>query len=137
MSVRSMLGIGILGSVLSGCGGPLTYTIKGSPTAPELDAKIVAEVKSDAGMTTIKIHAEHLAPPERLAEGGKTFVVWMKGEKPKWHRVGGLAYKEGDRKASIEGASVPVTSFDLLVTVEREASPEQPSGDVVLLQHVN
>ena len=124
-------------ALLAGCGGPLKYAVKGSAKAPEVDAKIVADVKTDASMTTLQITAEHLAPPERLASGGKVFVVWTKGEKPKWHRVGALKYEEGDRKGSIEGASVPVTAFDLQITVEKEAAPDQPSSDVVLSQHVN
>lgn len=125
------------GALLAGCGGPLKYTIKGTPKAPEIDAQIVADVKSDAAMTTLKISAEHLAPPSRFASGGKVFVVWTKGEKPKWHRVGALKYDEGDRKGSIEGASVPVTAFDLQITVEGDAAPDGPSSDVVLAQHVN
>lgn len=127
----------VAGALLAGCGGPLTYAIKGTAKAPEVDAKIVADVKKDASMTTLQITAEHLAPPERLASGGKVFVVWTKGDKPKWHRVGALKYDEGDRKASIEGASVPVTAFDLQITVEKEAAPDLPSSDVVLSQHVN
>lgn len=124
-------------ALLAGCGGPLKYAVKGSAKAPEVDAKIVADVKKDASMTTLEINAEHLAPPERLASGGKFFVVWTKGEKPKWHRVGALKYEEGDRKGSIEGASVPVTAFDLQITVEKEAAPDLPSSDVVISQHVN
>ena len=127
----------VAGALLAGCGGPLKYEIKGGPKAPEADAVIVADVKKDAGMTTLKVDAEHLAPPDRLASGGKVFVVWTKGDKPKWHRVGALEYKEGDRKGHIEGASVPVTAFDVQITVEKEPSPEGPSSDVVLSQHVN
>ncbi|MFT3776085.1 MAG: hypothetical protein QM820_62880 [Minicystis sp.] len=133
-TVAAMLAAGAL---LAGCGGPLKYAVKGSAKAPEVDAKIVAEVKDDAAMTTLKITAEHLAPPERLASGGKVFVVWTKGNKPKWHRVGALKYEEGERKGSIEGASVPVTAFDLQITVEGDAAPDLPSSDVVLSQHVN
>ncbi|APR81420.1 Hypothetical protein A7982_06769 [Minicystis rosea] len=134
---KMVLSMVAAGALLAGCGGPLKYAVKGTPKAPEIDAKIVAEVKSDAAMTTLHITAEHIAPPDRLAAGGKVFVVWTKGEKPKWHRVGALKYEEGDRKASIEGASVPVTAFDLQVTVERDAAPDLPSSDVVISQHVN
>lgn len=123
--------------MLVGCGGPLNYAVKGSIKAPEVDAKIVADVKTDAAMTTLKVNAEHLAPPDRIGAGGKVFVVWTKGEKPKWHRVGALKYDAGDRRGSIEGASVPVTAFDLQITVEKEADADAPSSDVVLTQHIN
>jgi hypothetical protein len=121
---------------LTGCGGPITYTIKGTPKAPEVDGKIIAEPKSDEGLTTIKIDLEHLAPPERFGPGS-TFVVWTKSTKGKWHRLGALKYDEGSRKATIEGASVPVTSFDLEITIEKDREPEAPSSDVILGQQVN
>jgi hypothetical protein len=137
MTWKTVTAMIFAGALLAGCGGPLTYAIKGSPKAPEVDAEIVADVKKDAGMTTLKVTASHLAPPDRLGSGGKVFVVWTKGDKPKWHRVGALEYKEGDRSAKIEGASVPVTAFDLQITVEKDPQPDAPSSDVVISQHVN
>jgi hypothetical protein len=120
------------------CGGPLTYAIHGTPMAPEADAKLVADVHKDGDFTTLKVEATNLAAPDRLGgSGGTTFVVWTKGTEPKWHRVGALKYEAGDHKASLEGASVPVTSFDFKVTVEKSAEPEIPSDTVVLSQHVN
>jgi len=59
------------------------------------------------------------------------------GDKPKWHRVGALKYDDGGRKGSLEGASVPVTSFDLKVTSEEKEDPEIPSDNLVITQHVN
>jgi hypothetical protein len=104
--------------------------------APEADVKIVADVHKDSAFTTLKVDVEHLAPPDRLG-GGTTFVVWTKGDAPKWHRVGALRYDESARKGSIEGASVPVTSFDLKVTAEKVEEPEIPSDNLVVTQHVN
>ncbi len=121
---------------LSACGGPITYAIKGSPKAPDLDAIVVADVKKDTAMTTLKITAEHLAPPDRLG-GGNVFVVWAKDEKGKPNRIGALKYEEKERRATLEGASVPAISFDVFVTVEKEPSPEAPSDNLVFVQHVN
>src|SRR6185312_10282853 len=81
----------------TGCGGAITYTIKGTPKAPELDGKVVRELLRDNGMSTIKINLEHLAPPARLGSGA-FFVVWAKGAKGNWMRVGALKYDEGSRK---------------------------------------
>ncbi len=128
--------VAALVSALAGCGGPLKYTIHGSTKAPEIDATIVAQVNKDSDFTTLKINIEHLAPPDRLGSGG-VFVVWTKGDKPKWHRVGALKYDDGKRNGGIEGASVPVQAFDLQITVEKDPQPDGPSSDVVLSQHVN
>jgi len=136
-STRFALALGTLitAAMLTGCGA-LTYKIHGSTKAPDMDAVIVAEVNKDSSFTTLKITAENLAPPDRLGDGG-TFVIWTTADRHKWHRVGALKYDEGARKAKVEGLSVPVTGFDLQITVEKEAAPETPSGNVVLLQRVN
>jgi hypothetical protein len=134
--IKWALGAALAATFATGCGGPLTYKIHGSTKAPEIDAVIVADVNKDGSFTTLKINIEHLAPPDRLGSGN-TFVIWTTADRHKWHRVGGLKYDDGPRKAMIEGASVPVTAFDLQITVEKDAAPETPSGDVVLLQHVN
>jgi hypothetical protein len=126
-----------MAAMLVGCGGPNKYTVRGTAIAPGTDAKIVADVKKESSMTQLQITAENLAPPERLAPDGKMFVLWTMGPKRKWHRVGALNYREGDRKASIEGVSVPVTQFELQVTVESTPDPESPSSNVVISQQVN
>jgi hypothetical protein len=117
------------------CGGPLTYTLHGSAFAPEADAKVVAEVHKDGDFTTLRVDVSNLAPPDRLS-GSTVYVVWTKSS-GKWHRVGALNYTESSRKGHIEGASVPVTSFDFQLTAEKGPAPEIPSDTVVLAQHVN
>jgi hypothetical protein len=123
-------------AALTGCGGAITFTIKGTPKAPELDGKVICDPKSEHGMTTIKVDFEHLAPPARLGSGSH-FVVWAKGEKGNWGRIGTLKYDEGSRKASIEGASAPLTSFDLMITVEGDMRVEAPTSDPFYFVHVN
>jgi hypothetical protein len=123
-------------SALAGCGGPITYAIKGTPKSPELDGKVICEPLKDNWMTTIKVDLEHLAPPDRLG-GGRHFIVWAKDEKGKWNRVGALKYDEKERKGTLEGGSTPATSFDMMITVEKDPSSEGPSGDMLYTQHVN
>ncbi len=123
-------------ATLSGCGGPITYAIKGTPKSPELDGKMIAEPLKDNGFTTIKVNLEHLAPPDRLGTGSH-FVVWAKDDKGKWTRVGALKYDEGKRTGNLEGASAPLTTFDLMITVEKSMTADEPSSDPLYLQHVN
>jgi hypothetical protein len=124
-------------ALLVGCGGPLVYVARGAAQAPEADVKITAEPHANAAFTTLKVEVEHLAPPERVGSNSTCFVVWTKGDKPKWHRVGALKYDPGSRKALIEGASVPVVSFDLKITGEATDNPDLPSDNLVVTQHVN
>ena len=72
-----------------------------------------------------------------LRPGGRYFMLWAKDEKGSWNRVGALKYEEGDRKAKLEGATVPHVSFDLQVTIEKDASAEAPGGNTLLQQHIN
>ena len=123
-------------ATLTGCGGAITFAIKGTPKSPELDGKVVCEPFNDHGMSTIKINLEHLAPPERLGSG-RYFLVWAKSDKGTWMRVGALKYDEGSRKAVLEGASTPHTSFDLMVTVEGDIKAEAPTSEPLYTQHVN
>ena len=123
-------------AALAGCGGPITYAIKGTPKSPELDGKVVAEPFKDGGFTTIKVNLEHLAPPDRLG-GGRYFMLWAKDEKGRWNRIGALKYDEGSRKATLEGASAPLTSFDFMITTEKDLNAEAPTTDPVYVQHIN
>jgi hypothetical protein len=124
-------------ALLMACGGPLRYAPKGTPKAPETDAHVTAEVDETASMTHLTILAEHLAPPARLQDGGSIYVVWTrKNDSGAWQRIGALQYDEGDRKGELKSASVPLTAFDLVVSIEKQASPESPSGDIVIQQRV-
>jgi predicted small lipoprotein YifL len=128
----------VLASVaLTACGGPLHYAPKGTPKAPEADAQVSAEIDENASMTHLTILAEHLAPPGRLQEDATVYVVWTrKNDSGTWQRIGALEYNEGDRKGELKAASVPLTAFDLVVSIEKKAAPESPSGDIVLQQRV-
>lgn len=122
---------------LAACGGPLKYEIHGTPKAPESDTKVVADVQEKQSLTKLEITIEHLAPPDRLSSGGTTFVVWAKKGDAAWQRVGALDYDKDARKGTIKEASVPLTSFELSVTIESKPDPAAPSSDVVLAQKVN
>jgi hypothetical protein len=109
----------VLGSMLAACGGPLRYAPHGTPKAPDAEAEIVADVNTSTAITRIQLTATHLAPPDRLADLGTTFVVWArKTDGKEWQRVGALVYNAEKRKGELAEASVPHTGFDLAVTVE-------------------
>lgn len=119
-----------------GCGGPLKYQVPSSAKAPGADARIVADVASDQGQTSLEIEVTNLAPPGRVNPNAKAFVVWYrKGPAAIWSRIGGLKYDEGDREGSLKG-TVPETAFDLTVSAEGSEAPASPSADIVFAQRV-
>ena len=127
----------VLGAALVACGGPLHYAPKGTPRAPEADATITADVNAASSITRLVITTEHLAPPGRLQEGGSTYVVWArKADGAAWQRVGAIKYDEGSRKGELSEASVPLTAFELIISIEKQPAPDAPSGDVVISQKI-
>lgn len=127
----------VLCALVTACSGTLHFTPHGTPKAPDAEAVILADVNQSAAVTKLKITVEHLAPPDRLADGGSTFVVWSKKEDGKeWQRVGALKYNAEGRTGILEEVSVPNTAFDLAITVEREAAPQTPSPSIVIFQKI-
>lgn len=127
----------VVGTLLAGCGGPLKFTPHGTPKAPDAEAKIIADVNQSTAITRLTITTEHLAPPERLADQGTTFVVWAKKDSGKeWQRVGALKYNADKRTGDLEDASVPLTVFDLVITVESQPAPPGPSPTIVVFQKI-
>jgi hypothetical protein len=127
--------VAILVLALAACGGPLKYKIKGTAKSPELDADIVANVADEQGLTMVQISAQHLAPPDRFANGGSHFVAWAKRSDGGYGRIGALKYDKDKRTGMIEATS-PDTSFVLLITAETQVAPKEPSANVVLEQKV-
>ena len=125
-----------LAVLLAACGGPLKYQVASSPRAPGADAKIVADVSADQGQTQLEVEIKNLAPPGRVTQNAKDYVVWYrKNSSATWARVGGLKYDEGSREGTLTG-SVPEIAFDLSVTAEESDGPASPSADVVVSQRV-
>ncbi len=124
--------------VLCACGGPLKYAPKATARAPEADAAIVADVKEAQHATRLTVKLEHLAPPGRIQEGAKSYLVWQrKNGDTAWTRVAALAYDEGNREGKLEEATVPETTFQLMVTAEDKTDAASPSPHVVVEQRVN
>lgn len=124
-------------ALLTGCGGPLRYTVQGADKATGADVNIVAAVDEGAAMTRLTINAENLPPPDRIQGGGTTFVVWArKGSDAPWQRIGALQYDADDRTGEFPEASVPHTAFDLLITAEQKADAASPSPAVIASQRV-
>lgn len=107
-------------------------TVQTATEAPALgsDAKIVAK-KNKTGTYVVSIDVMNLAPPPRLDAESTTFVVWLVTKDTPAVRAGALAYDEGDRRGLLEATS-PNARFNVLITLERDASPLSPSGKGIL-----
>lgn len=135
--VRSFVFVfAIASSAIVACGGPLTYQVQGTQMATGADAKVVAEVDEAKHQTRLVVETVNLAPPERVADSGKVFVLWQrKGGDVAWARIGTLDYDADKRKGKFEG-TVPESAFDLVISAEHEASVASPSGKTVFEKRV-
>ncbi len=128
-------GLGLF--LAAGCGGPQHYAPSSTKNAPGADPGITVEVSKETHMARVTIDIPNLAPPDRLAAGGSTFVAWYRrDETMPWQRIGALAYDETERRGRL-GATVPEIAFDLEVSVETGAAAGAPSTTLVTKQHVS
>nr|AAF26908.1 unknown [Sorangium cellulosum] len=126
--------LGLLASMaLAGCGGPSEKTVQGTRLAPGADARVTADVDPDAATTRLAVDVVHLSPPERLEAGSERFVVWQRPspESP-WRRVGVLDYNADSRRGKLAETTVPYANFELLITAEKQSSPQSPSSAAVI-----
>lgn len=121
----------------AGCGGPLRYTMRGSPSAAGADASLEANVDTAQSMTRLNAHASDLAPPDRIRAGATVFVVWQRRNPGQpWVRLGTLDYNAASRVGDLRDVNVPETSFELQITAEADAQPGSPSDSVAFDQMV-
>ncbi|MEZ4447852.1 MAG: hypothetical protein R3B09_00145 [Nannocystaceae bacterium] len=100
--------------------------------APALgsDARIVAK-KNKTGTYAVSVELMNLAPPSRLDPAAQSFVVWFVAGEEAPVRAGVLAYDEGDRRGALE-ATTPGRVFDVMITLEKEPAPAEPSPRSIL-----
>lgn len=123
-------------TLLYGCGGPLKYDVRGTSISPGSDAHVVAALDSKRNVTDLEVEAKNLTPPDRLIDGGKSYVIWTRATtSAPWLRLGALDL-DGDGRNGKAKLTVAETSFDLRIDAEREASAPTPSGKTIFQQHV-
>ena len=121
---------------LAACGGPLKLALRGSELSPGSDAQVVAAIDDGRHVTDLEITATNLTPADRLLPSGKAYVVWQrKDDKTAWARAGALELENEGRNGKAK-LTVPETAFDMLVSVEADASVASPSGKTVFSQRV-
>jgi hypothetical protein len=105
-----------------------------SPRVPAAQGAVSIK-DADNGNMKLEVSVKHMAPPERVATGASSYVVWLKplatgNENEVPQNLGALAVNKDQ-----EGALNTVTSyrqFDIFVTAEPEAGSSAPTGEQLL-----
>jgi hypothetical protein len=122
----------VLGSVaITGCGGGSSYSVIGTPRAPDADGTITVEA-IEGGNRLVKIRLQHVPPPARLGTGLTTFCVWFTANGQAPVKAGLLAFDEGSRTANLM-ATTPLHNFQLRITAERTTDVASP-GEATILE---
>jgi hypothetical protein len=118
-------------TLLFGCGpGEEIAQVGGTPSSPGTDGQITVEPRPQWGNAYITLKLTHITPPERLAAGSTTFVVWDR-RAGRAMPIGVLKFDPETREGSFEG-STTAGQFEIVVTAERTANPPSPSEHVLL-----
>lgn len=116
------------------CGGPKQYTILGSSRDPGAEGKIQVErIEGNNNLVTIEL--KHLAPPERLGNNAKAYVMWFKTPAGQTTLASAMAYNASDRVARAT-ATTPYPEFTVSVTAEASEQVTTPSSIVIIEQKI-
>ncbi|MEI8254756.1 MAG: hypothetical protein WCJ30_03705 [Deltaproteobacteria bacterium] len=143
MAIKGLLAQGFVVAALGlgalACGGPLRYTPHGTARAPEADAQLEVTVNSAQRNSQVRLRMTHLAPPDRLAPGLNSYVVWSRrATSSPWNRIGTLVYNADTREGELNTMAPETPPFEINVTAESTSdaspAPASPSLVVVLVQ---
>jgi len=124
----------ILCALLSACAsGPLRMSA--SPAVPAAEGTVKTE-RSKNQNTKLEITVKHLAPPQKVASGFNTYVIWAAP------RNGGAAQNLGaiivdeDLNGKVQ-ATTPFEDFSLFITLENSGQASSPTGPRVMWTEVS
>jgi hypothetical protein len=117
------------------CGGGGRFVVLGTARAPSTSGIIEVD-DLDGGNTLVTVHLEHLHPPDRLADGLQSYVVWFQGPGGSPIRAGELRYDSEARTGDL-AETAPFTHLVVSVTAETDAEATQPSDYVVASHEIS
>lgn len=118
---------------VAACGGPAHFVLQGTSLSRGTDGELTVEF--DQSNHRMLLELEHLPPPSRITEDGVAYLVWVQQTDGRPSLLGRLAYDPEERTGRLE-ATTAYDSFTVMVTVEVEEGPAEPSDNVVMQQVV-
>jgi hypothetical protein len=145
MSIISKLSVGSF-TIIAALALPACSSIMG-PKAPTTSMQLQASAKvpaaegtvnvqeGDNGNYKVALEVKHMAPPEKVASGASSYVVWLRplaaDQQPQVaQNLGQLAVNK-DLEGKLNTVT-PYHQFDLFVTAEPVSNTTAPTGDQLL-----
>lgn len=124
----------VLAAAVAGCGGPRTFTVRGTQRDPGADAQLQIE-RIDGGNNLITFTGRNMTPPERLGSGFTRYVLWVRQGTAAAQMEANVAYDPESRSGRAT-ATTPHQRFTVMVTAERASETGTPSDMLIFTQNV-
>jgi len=113
---------------------PPTANLQASPKVPAAEGTVSVQ-DGDNGNYKVALNVKHMAPPEKVATGASSYVVWLRPlgtdtKNQSAQNMGALTVNK-----DLEGNLTTVTpyrQFDLFVTAEPVPNSTAPTGEQLL-----
>jgi hypothetical protein len=132
--VTLFLACTLAGAALAGCGGAQEFAVTGRHEAASADGTVRVE-DAGGGNNLVTIHLDNLPPPDRIATGLTTYVVWFVAANASPVKAATLVY-DADARVGDAAATTPLTTFEVRVTAERANTVAAPSESVAITLRV-
>jgi len=96
-----------------------------SPEIPAAQGTARAS-SADNGNTTLEVQVWHLAPPEKVAAGATTYVVWAREDHGAPQNLGALRVDD-DLRGTLKTVT-PLHSFAVFITAEPSGTTMSPTN---------
>lgn len=119
----------------AGCGGgSWGYNVVGTQRDPGAEGTVQVE-SIEGGNRLVTVSLRHMTPPDRLATGLTTFIMWFRDPQGRSTKASRLEYDVASRTARAT-ATTPLTRFAVIITAERDRNASEPSENVIFNQRV-
>jgi hypothetical protein len=122
-----------LGLAAPGCAS--RYKADAEPPTYAAQAKISVKLNK-TGNRQVRVEMLHLAPPTKIANANKMYMVWFSVPGSAPVKAGALEYNARRRRGLLR-ATTPNPKFEVVVTIEQTVRPTAPSDQVILRKLVS
>jgi hypothetical protein len=123
-------GLLVLAMGTAACATTSPLQLSSGPRIPAAEGTVNTEMTKNNN-TRLDVNLKYLAPPEKVASGATTYVVWAEpraGGEPS--NLGAVTVDE-NREGKIS-TKTPLQDFRLFLTAERSGQVQSPSGEPLL-----
>lgn len=111
----------------TGCGGSRTVRMTTGPEIPAAQGTVKASPGQN-GNTSLAVEVQHLAPPEKVASGATTYVVWAQPPGQTTPQNLGALAVDSDLRGTLDTVT-PLQKFDIFITAEPSPTTLSPSNN--------